>query len=98
MPFLLEFPGDEGGDVVVLAPQGPLHLLDQDDLGAQRPEYERHLTADDARPDDQEPGRDRVERRQVVRREDGPAVELETGDLDRPRSGGDDDLRGRSLP
>ena len=66
-PFL-ELPGDQGGNIVVLAEKGTPRLLDDDDLGAEGPEHEGHLASDDSGADDEEEAGDGVHDRQVVRR------------------------------
>ena len=87
---LLELAGDEGGDLVVLAEEGPVGLLDDDDLGAEGAEDEGHLAADDPGPDDEKAGRNGVEGRQLVGGDDGLPVEGQAGQDDGPGARGDD--------
>ena len=91
---LLDLAGDDVGALLVDAVEDPLEALEDDELGAGALEGLAELEADDPAADAEHPLRDVVEVERAGRVEDPLLVDLEAGDLDRQRAGGDDDVLG----
>ena len=99
---LLELALDDGDAVLVHRREDARQRLDDGDLGAELRVDHAELEADVAAADHDHALRDVVERERAGRVDDALLIDLEAGDLDRPRAGrehdvlGDDRLRAAS--
>ena len=93
-PQLLQLARHHLHDLGIVAGQDRGQRLDDRDLRAELRVERADLEADVAAADDQKALRHRAKRQRAGRVDDAVAVELEAGDLDRPRAGGDDDVVG----